>query len=106
MRVHRSLIALTTLTTLATFAACAPYGGRGESSAEVSIRWDSGPLDRSYARERDIMVVRHNQEIANPRSDESSDQRTRRHTAENKDLDDRYARGKASHSDRLPDSDK
>jgi hypothetical protein len=106
MRVHRSLMTLTTLTMLATFASCAPYGGRGGSSAEVSVSWDSGPLDRSYTRERDNMVVRHNQEIANPRADESSDQRTRRQTAENKDLDDRYARGKAAHSDRLPDSDK
>jgi hypothetical protein len=105
MRVHRYLTTLTTLTMLATLASCAPYGGRGGSAAEVSVRWDSGPLDRSYNSERDAMTVRHNQEIANPRAGEDSDQRSRRQTAENKDLDDRYAKGKAAHSDRLPDSE-
>jgi hypothetical protein len=105
MRVHRYLTTLTTLTMVVTFASCAPYGGRGQSETEISVRWDSGPLDRSYSRERDVMTVRHNQEIANPRSDESSDQRSHRQSAERKDLDDRYAKGKAAHSDRLPDSE-
>jgi hypothetical protein len=106
MRVHRYLTTLTTLTMLVTFASCAPYGGRGQSETEISVRWDSGPLDRSYNRERDVMTVRHNQEIANPRAGEDSDQRSHRQSAERKDLDDRYAKGKAAHSDRLPDSER
>jgi hypothetical protein len=105
MRVHRYLTTLTTLTLLVTFASCAPYGGRGESETEISVRWDSGPLDRSYRRERDDMDVRHHQEIANPREGEDSNQRSRRQSSEKKDLDDRYAKGKKAHSDRLPDSE-
>jgi hypothetical protein len=105
MRVHRYLMALTTLTMVAALASCAPYGGRGQSSTDVSVRWDSGPLDRSYNSARVDLNARHNQEIASPRPNESSDQRSSRQAAENKDLDDRYAKGKAAHSDRLPDSE-
>ena len=106
MRVHRHLKILITLTTLASLGACASTGmGRG-SSAEVSVQWDSGPLDRSYQQERSSMDARHSQEIASPRSGESSDQRGQRQSAESKDLESRYARGKASHAQSLPGSER
>jgi hypothetical protein len=106
MRVHRHLKTLITLTTLASLAACAPYGRQSQSGAEISVRWDSGPLDRDYARARDEMVVRHNQEIASPRSDESSNQRDSRHASERQALEVRYSRGKSAHSDKLPPSER
>jgi hypothetical protein len=99
MRVHRYVATLITLTTLASFAACAPYGRRG---TEVSASWDSGPLDRQYGREHDAMVIRHNDEIAHPRSDESSNQRDARQASERNDLEVRYTRGKNGHMAALP----
>jgi hypothetical protein len=105
MRVHRHLKTLITLTTLASLAACAPYGRQSQSGAEISVRWDSGPLDRDYARVHDEMVTRHNREIASPRPEESSNQRDARHASERKALEVRYSRGKSSHSDRLPPSE-
>ncbi len=105
MRVHRHLKTLITLTTLASLAACAPYGRQSQSGAEISVRWDSGPLDRDYARVRDEMVVRHNREIASPRPEESSNQRDSRQASERQDLEARYSRGKSAHSDRLPPSE-
>src|SRR5580700_4369102 len=78
MSMHRSVQILTVLTTL---AACAPMGrnGRGDQDrSSVTVQWDSGPLDRDYARQRSDMDARHTQEIANPRADESSDQRSKR----------------------------
>ena len=109
MPVHRhlkTLIALTTLASLASIAACSPYGRQSQSSAVVSVRWDSGPLDRAYTREHSDMVTRHNQEIASPRSDESADVRNQRQASERQDLELRYSRGKAAHSDTLPPSER
>lgn len=106
MRVHRHLITVATLTMLLGAAACAPYGGRTSSGMEVSARWDSGPLDRDYSRQHAEMVARHNQEIASPRSDESADVRNARQTAENQDLELRYARGKSAHAQSLPPSER
>jgi hypothetical protein len=48
------------------------------------------------------MLVRHKQEIDNPRADESSNQRDARQSKERQDLEARYARGKAAHSQSLP----
>jgi len=110
MRVQRTVQVLTILTTLATFAACASYGREQERPAQGTtvavVQWDSGPLDRQYASERTTMDNRHQQEIANPRADESSDQRVQRHASENQDLERRYTAGKASHAQSLPPSDR
>ena len=106
MRVHRHLKILITLTTLATVAACAPMGRQTRSGADVTAQWDSGPLDRAYSREHADLVVRHNREIANPRSDESADVRNQRQAAEKQDLELRYARGKSAHSQTLPASER
>ena len=110
MRFQRSVQMLTVLTTLATLAACASYGREQRADPQVTTvavaGWDSGPLDRDYARERTTMDNRHQQEIANPRNDESSDQRIQRHATENQDLEARYTAGKASHSQSLPPSEK
>ena len=111
MRIQRSVQTLAVFGTLAAIAACASYGREQERSdpqvATVAVvQWDSGPLDRDYARERTTMDNRHQQEISNPRSDESSDQRVQRHATENQDLEHRYTAGKASHSQSLPPSDR
>jgi hypothetical protein len=108
MRIQRSVRMLTVLTTLAAVAACASYGREQQSEPQGTVavaQWDSGPLDRDYARERSTMDNRHQQEIANPRNDETSDQRTQRHATENQDLERRYTSGKAQHSQTLPPSD-
>lgn len=105
MRIHRHLMTFATLTTIATVAACAPYGHRS-SGVEVSASWDSGPLDRDYTRQHADMVVRQNQEIANPRSDESADVRSARQASERQDLELRYSRGKSAHAQSLPASER
>ena len=106
MFVQRHLKTLIALTTIASFAACAPYGRQTQGAAEISVRWDSGPLDRDYNRVHSDMVSRHNQEIANPRSDESSDVRNQRQASERQDLELRYSRGKAAHAQSLPNSER
>jgi hypothetical protein len=107
MRARRSVQLLAVFTSLATFAACNSYGrGRDPNGAIVTVQWDSGPLDRAYHSERSAMDTRHQDETAHPRADESSDQRGQRQTNEDKDLERRYAQGKASHSDRLPSGDR
>jgi hypothetical protein len=108
MRIHRSMQALTLVTTVAALTACGSMGGRHQpegNDAVVAVQWDSGPLDRSYQGERTQMDARHQQEIANPRAGESSDQAKQRQSAESQDLDKRYAQGKASHAQTLPPSD-
>ena len=108
MRIQRSVQMLAVLGTLAAIAACASYGREPRSDPQVVTvaQWDSGPLDRDYARERTTMDNRHQQEVANPRNDESSDQRVQRHATENQDLEARYTAGKASHAQTLPPSDR
>jgi hypothetical protein len=106
MHVHRHLKTLITLTTIASLAACAPYGRQTQGSAEISVQWDSGPLDRDYNRVHSDMVSRHNQETANPRSDESSDVRNQRQASERQNLELRYSRGKSAHAQSLPPSDR
>jgi hypothetical protein len=109
MRIQRSLQLLTVLTTLVALGACASYGREQQVDPQgttVAVaQWDSGPLDRDYARERTSMDNRHQQEIASPRADESSDQRSQRQTSENQDLQRRYEAGKVNHSQSLPPSD-
>jgi hypothetical protein len=111
MRVQRSMQMVAVFATLATIAACSSYG-RGTRNqpdpnySSTTVVWDSGPLDQAYSHERTDMDARHSQEVANPRSGESSDQRVQRQTAEKQDLDQRYAQGKASHSKTLPQSAK
>lgn len=112
MRVQRSLQLVTILTTLATVAACGSYGGGPRDHADpnysssVAVSWDSGPLDQDYHRQRVDMDARHNQEVASPRSDESSDQRVQRQAHENSDLEARYTQGKASHAQSVPPADR
>jgi hypothetical protein len=109
VRVQRPVQILTVLMTLATVVACGTYGRGYKSEPDPSyyatVTWDSGPLDQDYQHQRVDMDARHNQEIANPRAGESSDQMKDRHAAESKDLDTRYAAGKASHSKSVPPSD-
>jgi hypothetical protein len=109
VRVQRSVQFLTVLMTLTTVVACGGMYGRGtrNPSPEYSatVVWDSGPIDRDYNSQRTELEARHSQEIANPRAGESSDQMKDRQGAESKDLDARYAAGKASHSDSVPASD-
>jgi hypothetical protein len=108
MRIHRSMQALTLVTTVAALTACGSMGGRHQpegNDAVVAVQWDSGPLDRSYQGEKTDMDARHQQEIANPRAGESSDQAKQRQTAESQDLEHRYAQGKASHAQTLPPAD-
>jgi predicted small lipoprotein YifL len=104
MRIHRSIQALTLVTTVAALTACGSMGGRHQPDDTVVAvqQWDSGPLDRSYQGQKTDMDARHQQEIANPRAGESPDQAKQRQTAESKDLDARYAQGKASHSQTMP----
>jgi hypothetical protein len=93
--------------TLATVVACGTYGRgmRDHDDYSATVAWDSGPIDRDYSSQRADMDSRHNDEIANPKAGESSDQRTDRQAAETKDLDTRYAAGKASHASSVPASD-
>ncbi|HEX5179728.1 MAG TPA: hypothetical protein VFW04_10385 [Gemmatimonadaceae bacterium] len=108
MRVSRP-VQIVTVFTFVMLAACA--SGRGARNqpdpgySGVNVQWDSGPLDRAYNHERADMVTRHNQENEYPRSGESSDQRAERQSFESQDLENRYARGKAAHSQTLPPSD-
>ena len=108
MRLQRSVQILVILTTAATLAACASYPRESQPAPQVVAvnGWDSGPLDRDYQQQRTSMDSRHQQEIANPRNDESSDQRVQRHATESQDLEARYTAGKASHAYALPPSDK
>ena len=108
MHVHRhirTLITLTALASVGSLVACSPFGRRPQSGVDLSVQWDSGPLDRQYGREHSDMLVRHNAEIATPRADESSNQRDSRQSKERQDLEARYARGKAAHSQSLPPSE-
>jgi hypothetical protein len=98
----KTLITLTALASLGSLAACNPSGRHPQSGVDLSVQWDSGPLDRAYGREHSDMLVRHKQEIDNPRADESSNQRDARQSKERQDLEARYARGKAAHSQSLP----
>jgi hypothetical protein len=108
MRDYRSLQIITALTFVMLAACASGRGTRNQPDPDyvgASVQWDSGPLDRAYGRERANMDARHNQENAYPRSDESSDQRVQRQSYENQDLELRYERGKAAHSQTLPPSD-
>jgi hypothetical protein len=122
MRVRHSLQTLTILTTL---AACGSPGATPDAApvaaapvaappvaepapAEpapalaVGVQWDSGPLDRAYRAERVDMDARHSRERTSPRANESSTERDHRQSSENKVLELRYTRGKASHARTLP----
>ena len=112
MHTQRSLQILIGLATLATLTACATYGHHasnepdpGYSSSVVAVQWDSGPLDQDYQHQRADMEARHAHETDSPRDGESADQRNQRQTSERRDLEDRYAQGKASHANRVPSSD-
>jgi hypothetical protein len=107
MRIHRSVQTLAVVTAVASLAACSSMGRHepDNDTSVVAVQWDSGPLDHDYQGQRSDMDNRHKQEIDNPRAGESSDQMKQRQDSENKDLDNRYAQGKASHSQTLPPSD-
>jgi hypothetical protein len=104
MQVQRTVQLLTVLATCTTLAACSsyPHENLAQPDVVVAAQWDSGPLDNDYHRQRTEMDTRHTQEIASPRADESSDQRTQRQSNENKDLETRYAQGKSSHAQTVP----
>jgi hypothetical protein len=110
MRSHSSVQILTVLTTFTMLAACSTgYGhsrNQPDPSYSVAVQWDSGPLDQAYHHERSDMDARHTQESANPRADESSDQRKQRQDTEDKGLEQRYAQGKSSHAHDLPPADR
>jgi hypothetical protein len=99
MRINRSM---QFLIVVASLAACSPPGRHGGNGVEVSAQWDSGPLDRDYARAHSDLVAQHEREVATPIAGESAHDRDVRQAAENKDLEDRYAKGKASHATALP----
>ncbi|MFI5246880.1 MAG: hypothetical protein ACHQQR_16730, partial [Gemmatimonadales bacterium] len=121
MRLHRSMVFLTIATTLAACSspgasanaqpdaappaaapvAAAPAPDPGPAVA-INVRWDSGPLDLAYRRERSDMDARHVREVAAPRSGETSIQLGARHAAESKTLELRYSRGKSSHARTMP----
>ena len=79
----------------------APVVVERPSGVSVSLRWDSGPLDRDYRRERAALDARHARE-ARERADEKADARARRQAAETRALEDRYNRGKKEHARGLP----
>ena len=124
MRIHRPsrLLALITIfVALATLSACgsgsqasadttaataAPVVAAPAPAAAVNVTWDSGPLDLAYHNERIAIDLRHNQEIAHPRADESADKRVARQAEENKDLERRYTQGKADHKRELPPAER
>jgi len=108
MRDYRP-VQIITVFTFVMLAACA--SGRGTRNqpdpnySAASVQWDSGPLDRAYGHERADMDTRHNHENAYPRADESQDQRVQRQSSENQDLERRYERARAAHSDTMPPAD-
>ena len=106
MRIHRTMKILTitaTAATLGALVACSPRE-RPRTGVEVSARWDSGPLDRDYNRERADLVARHNREIASPEPGESKYDMDHRQANENYALEVRYKAGKDSHAESLPPS--
>jgi hypothetical protein len=108
MSVQRSVHLLTVAAALGTLVGCSSSGpehNRPDQNA-VAVQWDSGPIDQDYHRQRTDMDARHTQEMSSPRADESSDQRTQRQTSESKDLDKRYADGKASHAKAVPPAER
>lgn len=119
MRVDRSLKFLTVLAAItacgapaatpdaappAAAAAPAPVAAApvADPAPDVSVRWDSRPLDLEYRREQDNLAARFKVEIATPRAGESARDRDSRQAAERKALDDRYQRGKNQHARSLP----
>lgn len=107
MHVHRHLktiAALTALTTIGALVGCSPYGRHAETGVTVSAQWDSGPLDRDYARERADLDTRHRRELATPERGESKYDMDKRQVNENNALEFRYKQGKESHATELPPS--
>jgi hypothetical protein len=122
MRVRHSIQTLTILTTLAACGAPAatpdaapvaaapvaappvaePAAAEPAPGLAVSVRWDSGPLDRAYHVERADMDARHSRERATPRASESARERDQRQASEDKVLELRYTNGKRSHARTLP----
>lgn len=69
---------------------------------QLNVRWDSGPLDRDYHRERSDLDARQARERSAPRADETSRERGDRQSRESKALELRYSRGRASHARGMP----
>ena len=86
-------------------SAIAACGGRhardDDARSTASVEWDSGPLNREYRHERDVMEARHADEMAHARADEAIERRKARQAAEREDLEDRYERSKKGHLQRL-----
>jgi Zn-finger nucleic acid-binding protein len=80
----------------------APVINERRPGISLSVRWDSGPLDRDYRRERSELDALHARERAHPREDENADRRGRRQADESSRLELRYKRGKADHAHGMP----
>ena len=106
MQIQRTIKIVTltaTVAALGALVACSPRE-RPRTGVEVSASWDSGPLDRDYAREHGELVARHNREIANPEHGESKFDMDKRQANEDYSLEVRYKQGKESRVDVLPPS--
>ncbi len=68
----------------------------------VNLRWDSGPLDSDYRRQRSELDAQQARERANVPHGETIVVVNQRQASESKALELRYSRGKASHSRSLP----
>ena len=102
MRIRHTIQLITALTTVSAFAACSAHHTRyADGTSTASVEWDSGPLDREYRHEKEVMEARHRDEIARERADESAERREARQKAEREDLEDRYERSKKGHLKRL-----
>ena len=106
MQIQRTMKVLTlsaTFAALGALVACSPRV-RPEEHVTVSASWDSGKLDRDYARERAELDARHQREAASPEHGESKYDRDKRQANETYVLEVRYKQGKEAHSDTLPPS--
>jgi hypothetical protein len=124
MRINRSV---KFLTILATLGACSSPGNSAAAQPDaappvavaqpapapvaapeappavsLNVRWDSGPLDRDYQRERSNLDAQHARERSAPRADETSSQRGVRQSRESKALEVRYTLGKKNHARGMP----
>ncbi len=80
----------------------APVVTERAPGVSLSVRWDSGPLDREYRQQRNDLDAVHARERSHPREGETADIRSRRQAQESQTLELRYKRGKADHARGMP----
>jgi uncharacterized lipoprotein YajG len=68
----------------------------------INVRWDSGPLDLAYRRERENLDALHARQRASLRAGESSVELTQRQSGESRALEIRYSQGKKDHLRGMP----